>query len=579
MNCRNFLLRSRLFFLLSLPICLTLLGGLSVSGTLGCNTGGASFAGPAGNAPVTPASATGESSSGSSEEKTAPVDTYESSAPPISLPAPVTGRLTVTSPDGNYASLIIGDEQAVPSLKTVMAVNDTQAAIALASDWMTSFSIAALLDILIPAAAADAPLPDICSQPYHACGSATDAGSFEFALTGKIGDSVSISIIDATTGVILSETTHRVIPPNVRALPRRVNHVAYLLDAKNKKGVLYSLMSASGSNPNGLVEIRDLQGETSTLVDFDGPAPQRMDINAGNMKAAVIDSIGQFAAFVDLGFNHFNDLLSSKISIIKPTDVALSFDAARMAVTTDPDVAIEQMLRIVKTSGMTLVDTVTNLDLPGVVFPAGGTAVKTTAVDHGYFNTTKWVDVYAFVGLYLPNGQVTPKPYAGIVSDDGADHYVIPFMEELSAGCVPKDVAFDQQNMLLVTCGGIDQIIRINIHIAGADPVNVALVGISTLNDPNNLVKNPLNIVADGKLDGKNVSAGVKTVYVTVRDGDETHPDSVLTLKSTDGYEPSKRSDVGLRPTGIATPYDGSEIYISTEVSHAITTWSQDDLK
>ncbi|HSA58771.1 MAG TPA: hypothetical protein VLJ37_03725 [bacterium] len=573
----------RLAALLGIPSVLVVVASLTLAGasvTTGCfgsqaTTGGGAFA-P--SAPIGPASATGDGSSEPSGEAEAPksYDDTGVSAPPINLPAPVTGRLTTTTPNANMASLIIGDELGAPPGSLVMAVNDSKATASLEFDWKTLMNFGQLAELLIPSAHADLIFPDICKLPYHACAYALAEGAFEFALQGDIGDNVSIGIISPSSGAWLSAVVQRVIPPNVRALPRRVNQVGYSTESFSSKETLYSFMPATGADPKGLVEVMDLATQTVKFFPFIGSAPTRIDVNSGNMKAAVTDPFGNFVAFVDLIKLDFE--APPKMSISNPTDVAISFDSKVLAVTANPDGALQRIMEMVDTASMSSIATITKDQLPSAMFPAGSTVTETTAVDHAYLYTSEWIDLYAFVGNYTPAPGPNSKPYLGFVSKDVGGYQIIG-MQELPEGCLPRDVSFDPQTDIMVACGGIDQIVRFSIGVTWPAIPGIAFGAPNPVSDPENLITDPLHITTDSRFDGKFITGCPKNAYVTVRDGDATHPDSVLTMSSTDAFAPSKRSDVGLRPSGLAVSKNGSKLFLSSEWSHSVTTWGIDDLK
>lgn len=531
-----------------LTASLLLAGTAASSGCLG------SQASPPGA--FAPASAGGDPSSKNYDETAA-------GAPPISLPAPVTGRLTTTTPDANMASLMIGDVFAAPSGALVMAVNDSEA---------TAFW--ELISFLIPSAYA-ASFPDVCGLPFHACAFAGPEGDFEFSLQAEIGDKVSIGIIDASTGAWLSAVVQRVIPPNVRALPRRVNQVAFAAKEPDFKPTLYSLMPSTGGDPKGLVEIFDLESQTGKFVPFVGSSPSRVDVNSGHFLAAITDPVGNFVAFVNLLKQNFEAPPQAPVS--NPTDVALSYDASRAAVATNPDIAVARIMQIIDVGTLGTVDVITKLDLP-ISVPSLGIVEETTAIDHVSLYTSEWIDLYAFIGRYSINGPDDVKPYLGFVSNNAADYKLIGF-QELPTGCLPRDVAFDFQNDIFIACGGINKIVRYPLTVNWPAPPFVDIGAGTTVPDPTNAISDPLRLIADGRVDGLATMTGSNHVYVTVRDGDATHPDSVLTLKNSAGYAPSKRNDAGLVPTGMAIDHNGLELFLSSDRSHAITNWRIDDLK
>lgn len=541
-------------------------------GTQGANPLSAPAGAP--DSPFSLSSAGGDKLDGGSEDSKSYDDTGVA-APPINLPAPVTGRLTTTTPDAKMASLMIGDELSVPANAMVMAVNDSKASASLDSDWKVGFNLNRLAALVIPSAHA-ADFPDVCQLPYHACGQAGPDGAFEFPLLGEIGDAVSIGVIDALTGEWVSAQAKRVIPPNVRVLPRKVTQVAFAMKDPDLKPTLYSFMPSAGADPKGQVEIHDVATKTSVIVPFVGPSPSRVDINVGALRAAIVDTTEDFVAVADLLAANFGT--APKVSLANATDVAFSNNGTRMAVTANPDVAVKRIMEIYDVASLASVHTITRLDLPTPI-PASAVVVETDAIDHAYFFTTAWIDVYAFVGIYKHSGSgPDPRPQFGFVSDDIAGYHLIG-MAPLPDGCLPRDIVFTPETDVLIACGGINQILRSTLVFNWPGFPAVIISPPAPVTDPGNLIVEPLHLASDGRVDGKVVGEGYKHVYATVRDGNSTRPDGVLTLKSSDGYQPSKRNDVGLVPTGLAVPSQGQQVFISTDRSHAVTTWDFDDLK
>src|SRR5579885_2178385 len=82
------------------------------------------------------------------------------SAPPVSLPAPVTGRLTVSSPDETTGvALVSGDDGTVTTGSLVQATNESK----------TSALLIPVLD-LFPTAEAPTTFPDICRSEERRVG-------------------------------------------------------------------------------------------------------------------------------------------------------------------------------------------------------------------------------------------------------------------------------------------------------------------------------------------------------------------------------------------------------------------------
>lgn len=495
------------------------------------------------------------------------------SAPPISLPAPVTGRLTLTRPDSQLASLNIGDDQAVTPDSLVMAVNSIQEEASLEKDWMSGLRLAHLMDLLVPQAKADPVYPEICSQLHHACGYSNAAGAFEFPLQGEIDDHITLGIIDPTTGDWISPTVERKIPPNVRALPRPVLDTGFFFGGLMKHHYLYSLMPKTSADPKGLVEVHDIDANTFSYMSWPWAHPDRIDINHNHALAAVVDSVSNKAAVVNLALTvpNFN-APSVSIDVDAPSDAALSQDASRMIIGTRQDMGgVGRLAYIVDPtlSPPSLLQTIGDADLD-VYFgvPGGSKAIKTVAIDHIYYNPLL-IDLFAFVGTYRAGAGGAIKPYVGLLSPAGAAYQII-FMQELPANSDPTDVSFGiVGNQLLITDAFHNSVINITLNIMAGLPPLVALVAQSNIQDPLGLVHHPVHLSMD--------RSPLMKVYILCKDGDTDHPDSILSASMVPFTHVDSRNDVGLRPTGVTVGDGGKSIYISTQRSHAITSWKNTD--
>lgn len=117
------------------------------------------------------------------------------SAPPVDLPAPITGRITVSDPDAGGYVTITGESGAVTGSSTVMAVNENVAG-----------SVANIIDFMIESVwAGDTSFPTTCSESGHACALADADGAFSMMLAASNGDSIVFFLIDPTTGSRISE--------------------------------------------------------------------------------------------------------------------------------------------------------------------------------------------------------------------------------------------------------------------------------------------------------------------------------------------------------------------------------------
>ncbi len=123
------------------------------------------------------------------------------SAPPIDLPAPITGRVDVSSPDDSGNVTVTGTEGAVTGGALVMVVNEGEA---------ESASIK-LMDYLIPSAYA-VEYPETCSVVGHACVYAEDDGSFVVVIAASAEDPLTIGLIYPYNGAWRSEQIQLTVP-------------------------------------------------------------------------------------------------------------------------------------------------------------------------------------------------------------------------------------------------------------------------------------------------------------------------------------------------------------------------------
>ena len=123
------------------------------------------------------------------------------SAPPIDLPAPITGRIDVSAPDANGNVTVTGTEGAVAGSELVMVVNETTAA---------SASLF-ILDLIVPSAYASS-YPAICSTVGYACEYAEADGSFVMVIAAESDDALTIGLIYSDSGEWRSERISVSVP-------------------------------------------------------------------------------------------------------------------------------------------------------------------------------------------------------------------------------------------------------------------------------------------------------------------------------------------------------------------------------
>ena len=375
------------------------------------------------------------------------------SAPPVSLPAPVTGRITVTSPDDSGAALVAGDEGAVEGGAIVHAVNETQAG-----------STALRLLSLIPSAHAQTSLPEICSRSFHACIVAEADGSFELEIPASAEDEIGVELLN-TSGIVVSDRIRHPVPRNIIRFASPVVDVDLLPSANQ----LYVLMNTFADPPeNGLVtilNIADRQLVSSGL--WAGTGPVQMAIDPNFSRAAVVDVHEEFAGIIDLdcadsNCNVFDDLTAlgnNRFDVSSPSDVVFDLQADEIIVGTE--VADPTLIKFDIATGS--FQSIGPSNFPSNIVPVEIRALARKST----ISMSANVDPVAFVGFYQLSG--VEKPVVGLFDGNSLAFLINPV--ELPEGADPKDVAFfEGQDKLLVSDNQNNQVLVYNYTIDEAGP-------------------------------------------------------------------------------------------------------------
>ncbi len=464
-------------------------------------------------------------------------------APPVSLPAPITGRITVTSPDEDGTALVVGDEGAVTGGSLVHVTNTTEGGSALL-----------LFSDLFPSAMAQASLPAICSRTFHACGTAEEDGSFEIEITAAEDDAIEVELLDASTGTTISEKSSHQVPHNIRFFVRAVQDVGLL--PQDQK--LYAVMASNVEDPNGLISVVNTDTGLRNTVSFDGAAPFRIVTHEGTATAAVLDAAGNFAALVDLAANNFD--APPKAPILAPRDAVFSTDGTLLYVSTANTLAVGGPVRRIDPSGpddLGLV--ITNGALDAVI--AGASNSATRGLDLFSFETAFGsTDILVFVGLYDVGG--TERAALGMIDPNAGALLDFTLLPE---GTDPVDVAaVPGLEGILVTDQGNGKILVFSYVIDMVGPgATATLTGRDPITDPEGVVINPKRIVVD-ETNG--------LAYVTAKNGNETHFDTVLTV-DLGSLAVVDLNPVGLNPSGIVWDGTTSILYVGTLKTRAVTFW------
>ncbi|MFH1829559.1 MAG: hypothetical protein ABH871_02115 [Pseudomonadota bacterium] len=200
------------------------------------------------------------------------------SAPPVDLPAPITGRVDVSAPDADGNVTITGSEGAVTGDNIVMVVNENVAGAVTQQ----------IMDMLISNAYAG-DLPSICSEPGHACTMSASDGSFTLIIAASVGDSLVIGLIDES-GAFISELLRTDVPqsgepePGTNCSTEGVSGAVVDIKIIPSSGTPVMLKQGSATTTNQLV----IGATSPTTVAISGCHAHSLDIYytaMGNMIA------------------------------------------------------------------------------------------------------------------------------------------------------------------------------------------------------------------------------------------------------------------------------------------------------
>lgn len=169
------------------------------------------------------------------------------SAPPVDLPAPITGRIDVSSPDENGDVTVTGTEGAVTGGTIVMVVNESE----------SGSASMMIYNLLVPSAHAQT-FPVICDEAGHACIYSEQDGSFQVVIPASVGDVLIIGIINEN-GEWRSDTISVVVPesgtpdPEANCLGEGVTGAVVGIKMSPTDGIPVMLKQGSDTTTNQLV--------------------------------------------------------------------------------------------------------------------------------------------------------------------------------------------------------------------------------------------------------------------------------------------------------------------------------------
>jgi DNA-binding beta-propeller fold protein YncE len=461
--------------------------------------------------------------------------------------------MTLTSPDEDGKCALIGDANAVDAGALVHAVNTSQA---IALKIVNQFE-----NLLVNSAQAQGAFPEICTRPFHACVFAGSDGSFEISLEAAAEDAIAVEVID-NNGFPISEKASLPIPPNVRLVSRPVQEVAVLSNVPIGDRKVYAFAEADEDHPKGLVTIFDRVAGGRTLVEFNGVTPVQMEVATETRQGVIADFTGNMLNKVDLTSNNFDAPV--QLPLIAPSGLALNPSGSEgwvcTADHTGPDPIMIQKVDVI---AMTEMDELFGSSMSVVI--AGASPDALVAITHTSFTTTSTFDLLGFVGRIQLGG-----PGATVVGLANGSSMRFLAIDPLPVSSDPQDIAFlPGQSRFLVTDRLSNRIFIYGFTTTAPLPsptTSLTLEG--EVADPLGALIQPLEIF---------VHPTNGFAFVTARNGNEDHPDSVVTIDLT-SMTVVDSVPVGRGNGSIAYDVNDDLAFIGSEITRTVISWGLADL-
>lgn len=487
------------------------------------------------------------------------------SAPPVSLPSPVTGRIVVSSADASGNISVTGEDGSVTADSTVMVINAST----------TSFNLPEkFINLLIKDVYAATDFPPVCSQTGRSCALADANGAFELSIPGADGDEIIIVLIDPTTGVETSDRLTRSVPDNLS--PFSGEPIGVKLNPEAAE--LYVLLKGDTSNLNRI--------QTATLspwsinsgtTDVGGTLATQMDVSPGNVgvinKGGTSDDVSSlFIATIDpvtQAFSTFSqvDLVGTATPYIAPTDMIfldLTVDGVSESFAVFSSNTTAPSLDFWSISGNTFQNFVIDVNQ----FNLGDHHLATYALDDNLVfisspNGFVSIDILAAVSEFEktePDGSTITLNNLTVFRNASIATWLsgasAPFPDDaitLPSGADVVDIRIiGGGNHIYVTDQGNDAIYRYELSSNDNGLVQIA---------SNPTVITATDIIDPGKIElGQNLSTLDLVIFVTLQNGDDTSPDSVLALLPD---LTNKVNPICLQPTDMAFDSANALLYVS----------------
>lgn len=457
--------------------------------------------------------------------------TTSSSAPSVSIPAPVIGRLTVSTPDENGLTEVTGEVSDADENTIVLVTNTNQAA-----------SESALLYFLkwIPEALA-LNLPEICSLTGRACGRVDSDGIFRIEISASEEDDIEILAIHAQTAAELTEKIKKRVPRNFYHFALPAIDVALVPDKDAAFVVL--------NNREGSSRIVKLNLVTKTRVDaeYGGKSPVRVILDPTSTRYLVLDNESNALALVDALEENFS---SPNVIALPGSPVDAVFDKTGGFA----------WITLAGRADLAKLD-VANVTLSAVTLgesPDGYERVGSNAVTYFHDSGTEKL---AVISRFTPeDSDAVTRGITVLDADSGA---ILHPAESVTGLSSPFSLAFADQDTLLVT-----------------DTENSVLGALFFEEDGS--FSELVPVTADDTDDLKaprvvTVAADQGLAFVSANNFAGLHADTVLTVDLTT-LEVVDSTPVGFTPLRMVWDPDNLELFVTSVTSRSLTRLSLEQL-
>ncbi len=453
-----------------------------------------------------------------------------SSAPPVSIEAPVVGRVTVSSPDDEGLSLVTGDVEAVTADSTILVINEENSNLALQ-----------LWNRLIPNALAQS-FPARCSNTGHACAQADEDGAFTVEIEAEEDDFLRILVISVTTGNDLSDETRKQVPRNFIHFASQPLDVA--VDPEDR--LLYVLFGGNETTgENGRIVRLGATPNTRTHFDFDGTGPTRILMDPTQTRLLLLDEDESFAAVVDPDQNNFDNPL--KISLSDPPVDAVFESSGTIAwITLNGS---DNAIAVVDLEAGTVLQQI-SLDSPFPIFDHD----HSVEIDHAENNDGDEIIVVSSGFRH----QVNDTLRTAVSMIDVATRTVLQGPRFLAAGVLIRDVAFTEEASEVLIADPLRDVIQ-EVLLPEEETDSLEITTVSATNS--GAIQNPRRIA---------ISAENNLAFVTAKNGTTTRPDTILTV-DLDTAEVIDITPVGLNPGRLIWDAENEELFVTCLRSRSVT--------